>query len=532
MQQETLLFFDNLRGEDRSILDLLDSDYTFVNEELARHYGLAHVTGPQMRRVAIRPEDHRGGLLGMSSILTLTSHTDRTKPTARGKWVLQVLLGTPPAPPPADAGSFKETRNKQEPKNFRERLALHSSNATCAGCHKKIDPLGFAMENYDAIGTWREQIGGQPVDNKGRLPGTGDFQGIDGLKQVLHARQDQFVRNLAVQMMTYALGRQVEYEDELAIVQICERLQRDNYRFSSLIHGVVTSRPFQFRRNTASSATREMMVNGNIGLSRRAVLRGMGACVALPWLESLARALPGAEAVAAAKPPLRMGIFTVTGGTVSESWVPGQPGALEKMPSILRALEPHKSELLVLSNLSQSGRPDNVNSHEHCAYMHLTAADKVGRINGKPFASVGDAPAESVEQRAARLVGDQSLFASMEIGLAGGEQKYSYRRDGSVVPYENDPRLIFERMFKGRSMVAPNWRRRAGALPADPARAIAGSYDKQVVDLVLDDARSLNRKLGANDRQKLGEYLEAIDAIERRLEQDPGAAGDGSAGCP
>ena len=259
------------------------------------------------------------------------------------------------------------------------------------------------------------------------------------------------------------------------------------------------------------------MTHSKMKVSRRTMLRGVGACVALPWLESLAWAEQGAAA-AAVKPPLRMGIFTVTGGTVSESWVPAQAGPLGKLPSILRALEPVKNDLLILSNLSQSGRPDNVNAHEHCAYMHLTAADKVGRIDGKPFAHVADQPAESVEQRAGRLVESQSLLPSLEIGLAGGEQRYSYRRDGTVVPYESDPRQIFNRIFKGRRLVAPNWHRRAqestSALSAAPA---APTYDRQVVDLVMDDAKSVSKKLGRADKQKFNEYLDSIDGIERRL---------------
>ena len=255
-------------------------------------------------------------------------------------------------------------------------------------------------------------------------------------------------------------------------------------------------------------------------VSRRAVLRGVGACVALPWLESLAFAMPEVAQALPARPPLRMGIFTVTGGTVAESWVPAQAGPLDKLPSILRPLESVKSELLVLSNLSQSGRPTDVNAHQHCAYMHLTAADEVGQVSGRPYAKAGGKIAESVEQRARRLVEAQSLIPSMEIGLAGGEQKYSYTADGNVVPYEDDPRLIFERMFKGRQLIAPNWRRRAqlanGTVsPSDAAK----SYERQIVDLVADDARRLGGKLGTSDRHKLAEYLEAVDGIQRRIDR-------------
>ncbi|MEZ5433977.1 MAG: DUF1592 domain-containing protein [Verrucomicrobiales bacterium] len=175
MEQETRLFCENLRGEDRSILELLDSDYTFANAELAKHYGLPAVTGKEFVKVALRPEDHRGGVLGMGSILTMTSHTDRTKPTARGKWILEVLLGTPPPPPPPNAGSFAPPdKNREEPASFREKLAQHASDANCVACHKRIDPLGFAMEDFDAIGSWRSDIGGSRPTIWGSCRGWGN----------------------------------------------------------------------------------------------------------------------------------------------------------------------------------------------------------------------------------------------------------------------------------------------------------------------------------------------------------------------
>jgi hypothetical protein len=253
--------------------------------------------------------------------------------------------------------------------------------------------------------------------------------------------------------------------------------------------------------------------------TRRNLLRGVGACVALPFMESL---LP-AGTKTPAKPPLRMGIFTVTGGTVNESWVPQEQGTLGKLPSILRALEPHKSEILVLSNLSQSGRSENVNAHQHCAYMHLTAADKVSSENNKPVTQVEAEKgkfvvAESVDQRAARLVAKESLLPSLEIGYAGGETQFSYRENGSNVPFEKDPLLVFERMFKGRSLIAPNWNRRhAAQAPSAANPAAVETYDKQVVDIVLEDAKRLQKALGQSDRQKLADYLAAIDSIERRI---------------
>jgi hypothetical protein len=251
------------------------------------------------------------------------------------------------------------------------------------------------------------------------------------------------------------------------------------------------------------------------GFSRRGFLRGVGVLAALPFLESFATAAASAAAV---KPPLRMGIFTVAGGTVTESWVPGVAGPLGKLPSILRPLEPFKNDLLILSNLSQSSKNDSVNGHEHCGFSHLTAADQVGRINGKAFVKAEGQFAESVDQRAAGVVKDQSLLPSMEFGLANQETRYSWRKDGVNLPYENDPRLVFERMFfKGRKMVAPNWRTRSMAGNKSAEASGGTSYDKQVVDLVLEDANRLNKKLGSSDKHRLGEYLEAVDGIERRI---------------
>jgi hypothetical protein len=249
MGQEVRLFCDHIRTADRSILEFLDADYTFANAELARHYGLAKVPAKGFEKVSLRPEDHRGGLPGMAGILTMTSHTDRTKPTARGKWILDVLLGSPPPPPPADAGNFAPPpKDRREPTSFREKLAQHASDRNCKSCHLKIDPLGFALENYDAIGRWRDKVGDTPIDNVGMLPGVGKFQGVDGLRKVLKARQADFVDNFVSQTLSYALGRNLSYYDEPSIHWITQKLEGQEYRFSLLIFEVVQSYPFQHRK--------------------------------------------------------------------------------------------------------------------------------------------------------------------------------------------------------------------------------------------------------------------------------------------
>ncbi len=252
MRDEATTFLDKLREEDRSVLELLDCDYAWLNGDLAKHYGIAGVEGKEFRRVALRPEDHRGGLLGMGAILALTSHTSRTSPTLRGKWILESIFGTPPPPPPPDAGTLKEQKKGAEPKTFRELMAQHAVQPACASCHKRIDPLGFALENYDAVGAWREQQGGKPVDAAGILPSGERFEGIAGLKQVLLRSRDAFERNLIEQMLAYALGREVQDGDECAIREIKAALEKDGHRFSALVLGVVRSVPMQYRQNSAA----------------------------------------------------------------------------------------------------------------------------------------------------------------------------------------------------------------------------------------------------------------------------------------
>lgn len=248
-------------------------------------------------------------------------------------------------------------------------------------------------------------------------------------------------------------------------------------------------------------------------LSRRSFLRGAGALMALPFLESFpGSVLAAASGGGAVRPPLRMGIFTVTGGTVLESWKLKEPGALTKLPSILRPLEFAKDELLLLSGLSQSAKGENVNGHEHCAFTHLTAANEVKKIGGKIHAGV------SVDQVAAQTVGDDTVLPSLEMGLSTGETKYSYRSAEEPMPYESNPRLVFDRMFRGRKPVVPNWSRRATAM-SDSTRQTArtDSYDRSVIDLVMGDATDLRPKLGRTDQRKLDEYLDSVRSVEKRV---------------
>ncbi|MFT5408434.1 MAG: hypothetical protein ACI9NC_001143 [Verrucomicrobiales bacterium] len=255
MLAEVVAFCDHLRTEDRPLLDLLSSDYTFVNSDLAKLYAIGGVDGKELLRVALKPEHHRGGVLGMGAVLAATSHTNRTSPTKRGDWVLGVILGNPPPPPPPDAGMFKdEDKNKKAPKDFREKLALHASDANCAGCHAKMDPLGFGLDNYNAIGEWRPTSA--ELNTSGVLPGGEKITGADGLRQILWARRDQFVRNLVGQMLRYALGRELKYFDEGQITHIQAAVAKDGTKFSAIVLAIAQSYPFQYRRNAELTTTK------------------------------------------------------------------------------------------------------------------------------------------------------------------------------------------------------------------------------------------------------------------------------------
>jgi hypothetical protein len=248
LAQETELLIESTLREDRSVADLLATDYTFVNERLAEHYGIEGIYGSEFRRVPIA-DPNRRGLLGQASILTVTSYPNRTAPTIRGKWVLEQLLGTPPPPPPANVPSLKDDASTKM-LTMRQRMELHRANPTCAVCHRMMDPLGFSLENFDGLGRWRESTGPGtgPIDSSGVLPDGTKFDGPAGLRDVLVSKRDLFVETFTERLLTYALGRGVEPYDRPALRKITRVAAADNQRWSSIILGIVNSTPFQMRR--------------------------------------------------------------------------------------------------------------------------------------------------------------------------------------------------------------------------------------------------------------------------------------------
>ncbi len=245
---ETELFFDSIMREDRSILDLLSANYTFINERLAKHYGIPNVYGSRFRRIDFPPDSTRGGLLRQGSILTVTSYATRTSPVIRGKWILSNILGVPPPPPPAAVPALKEDHRIDNALSMRERLAEHRANPACAGCHKLMDPIGFSMENYDAVGRWRTTDEGKPLDVSGTLPDGSSFEGVTGLQRALLSRPELFANTFTEKLLTYALGRGVEFYDAPSVRGIVRDAQAKDYKFSSFILGITASTPFQMRR--------------------------------------------------------------------------------------------------------------------------------------------------------------------------------------------------------------------------------------------------------------------------------------------
>ncbi len=248
MVEEAVSFVHGILREDRPVVELLNGYYTYLNEPLAKHYGIAGVTGSEFRRVDLN-DPRRGGVLGMAAVLTLTSYPRRTSPVLRGKWVLEELLGTPPPPPPAMIKSLPTDDRIRNGLTFRQRLEMHRKKAECATCHSRLDPLGFGLENFDVLGRWRDEIQKKPVDASGNLTTGESFVGPVALKTILvETKRDLFVRNLVERMLGYALRRGVEYYDAPAVKRILAELEANDYRGASLIAAVVESVPFQYRR--------------------------------------------------------------------------------------------------------------------------------------------------------------------------------------------------------------------------------------------------------------------------------------------
>ena len=250
-QKETEMLFESVMREDRNVLDLLTANYTFVNERLARHYGIPDIYGSRFRRITVT-DDARRGLLGQGSILAVTSHAERTSPVLRGKFVLENILGMPVPPPPPDVPLLKGNQEGEKPRTMREQMAEHRANAACASCHKVMDSIGFALENFDAVGAWRTQDAGLPIDASGELADGAKIDGVVALRNSILARPEVFVGTMTEKLLIYSLGRGLDYRDMPTVRAIVRDAGRNDYRFSTMILGVVHITPFQMRTKLAS----------------------------------------------------------------------------------------------------------------------------------------------------------------------------------------------------------------------------------------------------------------------------------------
>ena len=327
MYDEARLFFESIVRENRSVVSFVDSDYTFLNGTLATLYGLEkNVTGPEMRKVKLT-DANRGGILGMPGILATTSFPNRTSPVKRGVWVLEQVLGehVPPAPPNVPALE-KQDEKKVANLTLRQRTELHRTDAACANCHKILDPIGFGLENFDAIGRWRDKDdSGGAIDAAGELPGGKRFSSPKELKAIIAARKDDLARNLTEKLLAYALCRQLEGYDEIVVDRLMETIAKDGYRMQTLITEIVTSYPFTQSSHPETSHRLSPMTS-NFRINRRTCLKGLGAALALPLLETMGWADAGKESgcQAAGSPRLHVHAARRDHGSV----LAGEPGEL------------------------------------------------------------------------------------------------------------------------------------------------------------------------------------------------------------
>ena len=249
IRRETEMFFSSIIREDRSIVDFIDGKYSFLNERLANLYEIPNVKGPEFRRVAFAENSQRGGIITQASVLTVSSYTTRTSPVLRGKWILDNILNAPPPPPPPDVPNLDESKIGST-LTVRQQLEEHRKNPTCASCHARLDPLGFGLEKFDAIGVYRATDGKLPIDDSGVLPDGRKFTGAAELRTILRADRDAFAQGLTEKLLTYGLGRGIERYDKPTVKKIAANVAANNYRFSSLVLEIVNSLPFQMRRGS------------------------------------------------------------------------------------------------------------------------------------------------------------------------------------------------------------------------------------------------------------------------------------------
>ena len=384
------------------MLEVLTSDYTFVNERLARHYGIPDVTGNHFRRVTMT-DDTRRGILGHGSVLTATSYANRTSPVKRGVWVLENLLGAPPPPPPADVPGLEDSESVADPSNpesrprsVRERMERHRTDPVCASCHVRMDPLGFALESFDAVGGYRSL---SVEDTSGTLPDGTELDGPSSVREMLLRNREDFVGTVTEKLMTYGLGRGVEYYDHPSIRRIVKEAEGDDYRWSSLILG--------YRRQYAvpdEEGPRPMIITKR-HVPRRTFLRGVGATLALPLLDGMVPAFTPLR-LSAAAPVRRLGLVYVPNGIVMDQWTPDETGTGFTMKPVMQSMEPYRNQLTVVSGLANKHGDalpgEGAGDHARAAGAFLTG------VHPKKTAGADIRAGISMDQIAARELAEET----------------------------------------------------------------------------------------------------------------------------
>ena len=507
MRRETELLFDSIIREDRSALELLAARYTFVNERLARHYGMPNIYGSHFRRVSLSDDDPRGGLLGQASILTVTAYPNRTSPVIRGKWILENILNAAPPPPPPDVPDLRERSAEGKVLSMRERMVQHRTNPVCATCHTMMDPLGLALEHFDAIGRWRDKSeSNEPIDASGTMPDGTSFNGPRELRQALLGNPDRFVTTFTEKLLTYALGRGLTPHDAPAVRAISAHGRAARVPAVERRHG-------HRHQHVLPDEEIAVMMITRMALPRRTFLRGVGATLALPLLDAMVPALT-VFAKTSARPVSRLGFIYVPNGAVMEKWTPAASGRGFEFSPTLAPLEPFRDQTLVVSNLAQL----QANSFDDGAGDHSrgTAAWLSG-IHAKRTEGADVQLGVTADQIAAREFGKHTQLASLELALetidlvGNCDNGYgctymntlSWRTPTTPLPVETNPRKVFRRLFgQGDS----------------PAERLANlQHDQSMLDSVLQDVARLQRTLGPADNNRLTEYLDAIRDVERRI---------------
>ena len=482
-RQESELLFADIVREDKSVLDLLTSDHMFLNERLAKHYGIPHIYGSHFRRVELGDDSVRGGLLRQGSVLTVSSYATRTSPVIRGKWVLENILGTPPPPPPPTVPALKDN-TVSSTLSVRQRLAEHRANAACAGCHKLMDPVGFALENYDAVGRWREVEEGRPIDSTGGLPDGSQFAGVTGLENALLKRPELFVGTLTEKLLTFALGRGVESFDAPAIRKIVRSAR------AGLSHVVADCRD---RGQYAIPDEEIRMIVTKKSLPRRTFLRGLGTTLALPLLDAMVPSMTALAATPAAPAQLRrLGFVFMPMGCDVTRWTPPGANTLDELSPTLSPLEPVKRHVTAITNLELQNAYPGTHATSNAAFLSAARA----RLTESTDYYLGT----TVDQIAAKQIGQETQLPSLEmsmdlLSMVGQcdngyacvyQNNLSWSSPTTPLPSEAHPRIIFERLFGEGGSAAE--------------RKAALKKRASLLDSVTEEIGRLQNRLGHADR--------------------------------